>query len=159
MFSTDVGEGSVSEMIVNDGATVNCNYENFHCRIGTDRTGIVALLLLSMMGAGEEVLYRDYLASNFANIEGARDAGVPDTFICYLKDGNCNNGKYVYNTKDALYGDSIASRARQYLEMCGVTEEQLGVITEELSGETPAQVLARVNACARACAGFLMLIR
>ena len=25
-----VGEGSVSEMIVNDGSTVNCNYENFH---------------------------------------------------------------------------------------------------------------------------------
>ena len=122
----------------------------FHCRIGTDRTGIVALLLLSMMGAEEEVLYRDYLTSNFANIESARDTDVPDTFIRYLMDGNCNNGKYVYDTKDAQYGVSLASRARQYLEMCGVTEEQLGVITEALSGETPAQVLARVNACEQA---------
>ena len=119
----------------------------FHCRIGTDRTGIVALLLLSMMGADEEVLYRDYLMSNFANIESARDTEVPETFIRYLMDGNCNDGKYVYDTKDAQYGVSLASRARQYLEMCGVTEEQLGVITEALSGETPAQVLARVNAC------------
>jgi hypothetical protein len=118
----------------------------FHCRIGTDRTGIVGLLLLSVMGVEEEVLYRDYLMSNFANIGGSRDTNVPDTFIRYLLRGNCNDGKYVYDTKDAQYGVSIASRARQYLEMCGVTEEQLGVITAALSGETPAEVLARVNA-------------
>ena len=118
----------------------------FHCRIGTDRTGIVGLLLLGMMGVEEEVLYRDYLMSNFAIIGGSRDTNVPDTFIRYLLRGNCNDGKYVYDTKDAQYGVSIASRARQYLEMCGVTEEQLGVITAALSGETPAEVLARVNA-------------
>ena len=116
----------------------------FHCRIGTDRTGIVGLLVLGLMGVEEEVLYRDYLMSNFANIGGARDTNVPDTFIRYLLRGNCGN--YTYTGKDAQYGVSIASRVRQYLEMCGVTAEQLGVITEALSGETPDEVLARVNA-------------
>lgn len=118
----------------------------FHCRIGTDRTGIVGLLLLGMMGVEEEVLYRDYLMSNFANIGGSRDSGVPETFLRYILRGNCNSDKYVYNTKDGEYGSSVASRCRQYLEMCGVTEAQLAVITDALSGETPAEVLARVNA-------------
>ena len=118
----------------------------FHCRIGTDRTGIVGLLLLAMMGVEEEVLYRDYLMSNFANIGGSRDLAVPETFVSYLLRGDCNSGKYVYTSKDGEYGESIASRARQYLEMCGVTAEELGNITAALSGETPAQVLARVNA-------------
>lgn len=116
----------------------------FHCRIGTDRTGIVGLLVLGLMGVEEEVLYRDYLMSNFANIGGARDTDVPDTFIRDLLRGGCGN--YTYTGKDGQYGVSLASRVRQYLEMCGVTEEQLGVITQALSGETPDEVLARVNA-------------
>ena len=118
----------------------------FHCRIGTDRTGVMGMLLLGLMGVEEEVLYRDYLMSNFANIGGSRSSAIPEKFIRYILRGNCNDGKYVYNTKDAQYGVSIASRVRQYLEMCGVTEEQLGVITQALSGETPDEVLARVNA-------------
>ena len=119
----------------------------FHCRIGTDRTGIVGLLLLGMMGVEEEVLYRDYLMSNFANIEGSRNASVPETFLRYILRGDCNSGKYVYNTKDGEYeSSSVASRCRQYLEMCGVTSAEIANITHALSGETPAEVLARVNA-------------
>ncbi len=118
----------------------------FHCRIGTDRTGITGLLLLGLMGVEEEVLYRDYLMSNFANIGGSRSSAIPEKFIRYILRGNCNDGKYVYNTKDAQYGVSVASRCRQYLQMCGVTDEEIGRITAALSGETPDEVLARVNA-------------
>lgn len=118
----------------------------FHCQIGTDRTGVTGLLLLGLMGVEEEVLYRDYLMSNFANIGGSRSSAIPEQFIRYILRGNCNDGKYVYNTKDAQYGVSVASRCRQYLEMCGVTSEEIGVITAALSGETPAEVLARVDA-------------
>ncbi len=118
----------------------------FHCRIGTDRTGITGLLLLGLMGVEEEVLYRDYLMSNFANIGGSRSSAIPEKFIRYILRGNCNDGKYVYNTKDAQYGVSVASRCRQYLQMCGVTDEEIGRITAALSGETPDEVLARVDA-------------
>ena len=118
----------------------------FHCQIGTDRTGVTGLLLLGLMGVEEEVLYRDYLMSNFANIGGSRDSGVPETFIRYILRGNCNSGKYSYTSNDATYGRSVAARCRQYLEMCGVTSEEIGVITAALSGETPAEVLARVDA-------------
>ena len=118
----------------------------FHCQIGTDRTGVTGLLLLGLMGVEEEVLYRDYLMSNFANIGESRSSEIPEQFIKYILRGDCNSGKYAYTSNDATYGRSIASRVRQYLEMCGVTSEEIGVITAALSGETPAEVLARVDA-------------
>ena len=116
----------------------------FHCKIGTDRTGIVGLLLLGMMGVEEEVLYRDYLMSNFANIGVLRDASVPETFLCFILRGDCGN--YRYTSNDDVYGKSVASRCRQYLEMCGVTEQELDAIATALSGETADEILARVNA-------------
>ena len=44
----------------------------FHCNIGTDRTGLFAFLINGLLGVSEEDLYRDYLFSNFANINGSR---------------------------------------------------------------------------------------
>ncbi|MCH5350566.1 MAG: tyrosine-protein phosphatase [Clostridiales bacterium] len=41
----------------------------FHCNIGTDRTGMFAFLINGLLGVSEEDLYRDYLFSNFGNIE------------------------------------------------------------------------------------------
>lgn len=117
----------------------------FHCRIGRDRTGMVGLLVLGLMGVEEEVLYRDYLLSNFAKL----DSGLVDTphiekCLRYLHRGNCNDGKYVYS--DNAYGRSVAARCRAYLEMCGVTSEEIANITQALSGETPSEVLERVDA-------------
>ena len=37
----------------------------YHCRIGTDRTGYTTYLLLGLLGAYEEDIYRDYLRSNW----------------------------------------------------------------------------------------------
>ncbi len=117
----------------------------FHCRIGRDRTGVVSMLLLSFMGASEETVYRDYLASNFANLGDARTAEVPERFFKYLYTGECGPDN-MYSFAGDEYGDSAAARARAYLEMCGVTSEQLGVIANALSGETLDQILERVNA-------------
>ena len=117
----------------------------FHCRIGRDRTGMVGLLVLGLMGVEEEVLYRDYLLSNFAKLDsGLVDTPRIETCLRHLLRGNCNSGKYVYS--DNEYGSSVAARCRAYLEMCGVTVEEIGRITQSLSGETPAEVLARVDA-------------
>ena len=116
----------------------------FHCAIGTDRTGTAGLLLLGLMGVEEEVLYRDYLMSNFANIGGSRTPSVPEKFIRYMLRGDCNGNKYVF--RDNAYGATVAGRARAYLEMCGVTAAEIANITQALSGETPAEVLARVDA-------------
>ena len=44
----------------------------FHCNIGTDRTGLFALLINGLLGVSEEDLYRDYLFSNFGKINNTR---------------------------------------------------------------------------------------
>ncbi|MCH5157144.1 MAG: tyrosine-protein phosphatase [Clostridiales bacterium] len=44
----------------------------FHCNIGTDRTGMFAFLINGLLGVAEEDLYRDYLFSNFGQINTAR---------------------------------------------------------------------------------------
>ena len=44
----------------------------FHCDIGTDRTGFIALMLGGILGVNEEDLYRDYLFSNFGKIGSKR---------------------------------------------------------------------------------------
>lgn len=44
----------------------------YHCRIGTDRTGVLTFLLLGMLGVPEDDLKRDYIFSNFGNIGGWR---------------------------------------------------------------------------------------
>ncbi|MBE6382617.1 MAG: tyrosine-protein phosphatase [Lentisphaerae bacterium] len=118
----------------------------FHCRIGRDRTGIVGLLVLGLMGVEEETLYRDYLMSNFAKLEsGLVSPTTLETSLGHLHRGWCRNGgEYVYSDND--YGRSIAARCRAYLEMCGVTSEEIANITQALSGETPSEVLERVDA-------------
>ena len=49
------------------------NYPTFfHCRIGTDRTGIVGVTLNGLLGVPFNEVIQDYLLSNFAPINGQR---------------------------------------------------------------------------------------
>ena len=41
----------------------------FHCSIGTDRTGLIAWLVNGLLGVSENDLWRDYLFSDFGQIE------------------------------------------------------------------------------------------
>ena len=38
----------------------------FHCTEGKDRTGVIAMLLLSLLGANREEIYKDYMFTNVA---------------------------------------------------------------------------------------------
>ena len=66
------------------------NYPLFyHCRIGTDRTGLCAIMLYGLLGLNENEIYQDYLFSNFGNIQSKRyigqEAGDDDISI-YIND-------------------------------------------------------------------------
>ena len=117
----------------------------FHCKIGCDRTGFIAMLLEGLIGAGEEVLFRDYLTSSFSNVGDKRDTARTANFLDQIYSGAA--GKYVWVGEGRPdYGYSLAGRCRAYLEMCGVTSAEIAAITQALTGETPEQVLARVAA-------------
>ena len=47
----------------------------FHCRIGTDRTGLCAILLNGLLGVSLNEIYQDYLFSNFGKIGEKRYIG------------------------------------------------------------------------------------
>lgn len=91
----------------------------FHCSIGTDRTGVVAFLVGALLGMSEEDLYRDYLFSNFAYIEGARElTTIKNTYVADVKGSE---------------GTTLAEKARNYLvKTVRVPEAQLDEIVRIL---------------------------
>ena len=112
----------------------------FHCAGGRDRTGFVAFLIEALCGLHVDDLFRDHLAIVFA-AKGAMYAERVDGYLRGLYASKDSKGDDLF----AKYGDSLAGRVRAYLEFAGVTSEELAVITTELTGETPDEVLARVE--------------
>ncbi len=62
----------------------------YHCAIGTDRTGVIAFLVESLLDVKQEWLYRDYLLSNCSGQN--RNAGTIDDYIAFI------NKNYVGST-------------------------------------------------------------
>ena len=93
----------------------------FHCSIGTDRTGYVAWLINSVVGVGEEDLWRDYLFSNFGNIGGSRDKA-------YIADG------YPKKIKETE-GDTLQEKAVNFLLKKGIKQQEIDTIREMMLGQ------------------------
>ena len=54
------------------------NYPVFyHCRIGTDRTGITGMMIGGLLGVKFNEIFQDYVFSNFSPIDGQRYANKP----------------------------------------------------------------------------------
>ena len=117
----------------------------FHCQVGKDRTGYIAFLIESLCGVEEDALYKDFLATTFSG------AGVPEVLgdnqdnMTYLTKRLRKKGEDANKTQYNAYGDSLAGRARCYLEMCGASSNELDAVTMSLVGEHLDQVLARVD--------------
>ena len=81
----------------------------YHCRIGTDRTGLIGNLVAGLLGVPLNMIYQDYLFSNFGNIQDKRyigpQAGEDDISI-YMQEINAMPGdnfqEKVYNTLLAI---------------------------------------------------------
>ena len=64
---------------VMDILAVESNYPVFyHCRIGTDRTGITGMMIGGLLGIPFNKIFQDYCFSNFAPIDGQRYANKED---------------------------------------------------------------------------------
>ena len=85
----------------------------YHCSIGTDRTGMVTFLINGLLGVSEEDLYRDYLFSNFALIEGMRRPRTIDEYIAYM---------------DRFEGDTLSQRIENFLLSVGVDEKDIAAL-------------------------------
>ena len=110
-------------MLMNIDGTYRPAY--FHCKVGRDRTGTVAALILALLGVSEEDIWRDY-AGSFTN-------GRADYYPKF--------GPYLEEIKsyDKENG-SLTEGARQYCLSVGITDEQIETFRTEMLigyGEPP----------------------
>ncbi len=107
------------------------NYPIFyHCRIGTDRTGLCAILISSLLGVPENLIYQDYLFSNFGNIQEKRYIGE--------KAGRDNILNYINDLK-AFPGEKLQNKVYNYLLSIGVPASELNSIIDILVEGTKPQ--------------------
>ena len=102
------------------------NYPVFyHCRIGTDRTGLIALLVNALCGLDEQSLYQDYLLSNFAKIG--------KHFGCK---GNGEDTMYGYVQEISEFpGEKLQNKVYNFLLACGIPAEKLDNVINTLTTE------------------------
>ena len=81
----------------------------YHCRIGTDRTGLVGNLVAGLLGVPLNMIYQDYLFSNFGQIGEKRYIGSlakQDDISIYMQEINSMPGdnfqQKTYNTLLAI---------------------------------------------------------
>jgi protein-tyrosine phosphatase len=115
---------TLNKDVIKDVFEVLANKDNYpifyHCSIGTDRTGVISMLVEGLMGYSEENIYRDYLFSNFGLIGGSR------TF---------STVKGYFDTISKSSGETTQEKFYNYLLSIGVSETNLNSIKSILSGE------------------------
>lgn len=115
---------TLNKDVIKDVFEVLGNKDNYpifyHCSIGTDRTGVISMLVEGLMGYSEESMYRDYLFSNFGLIGGAR------TF---------STVKGYFDTISRSSGETQQEKFYNYLLGIGVSETNLNSVISILSGE------------------------
>lgn len=99
------------------------NYPLFyHCKIGTDRTGLCSVLLSGLLGVSLNEIYQDYLFSNFGKIGEKRGIGTGDShdMLKYIDD------LLKYS------GATFQEKVYNVLLSIGVSEENLEAVMSNL---------------------------
>ena len=118
------------------------NYPVFyHCKIGTDRTGVCSVLLAGLLGASLDEIYQDYLFSNFGKIGEKRGIGTGDSHDML---------KYVNDLLE-MSGESFKNKVYNTLLAIGLSRETLDKVISILTigpapkGNDNNQVIARAD--------------
>lgn len=114
----------------------------FHCRIGTDRTGLCAILLSGLLGVSLNEIYQDYLFSNFGKIGEKRYIGT--------KAGADNIQNYINDIQN-MSGKTFKNKVYNMLLAIGVSRSTLDTVIANLTeGQTAkdneaGQIIAPAN--------------
>lgn len=112
----------------------------FHCAIGRDRTGTLALFILSILGVSKSDIYKDYELYRFSSIAGG------DNMIGTMKPNIDNLVKYLegYSSQGSLKEGAV-NFAKEKL---GITDDEIEAIrknclepvtAEDYSSTTPLE--------------------
>ncbi|MBQ8746404.1 MAG: tyrosine-protein phosphatase [Clostridia bacterium] len=97
----------------------------FHCLIGADRTGMIALYLRAIAGENDAELLTDYQMTSLTTVaQGEEGSGGGN----YRKTNSSWFAAFLDELKKTVPGETLAERILAYLLSCGVTEAQLDKI-------------------------------
>ena len=99
----------------------------YHCKIGTDRTGVCTILLQGLLGVSYEDIYQDYLFSNFGKIGEQRTIG----------DGNSHDIRKYMDDFVNYSGENFQNKVYNVLLGIGVAKETLDHIIDNLVDKAP----------------------
>lgn len=103
------------EEIINFFETL-ANEENYpmivHCSVGCDRTGMLIFMVNALLGVSEEDLIRDYMFSNFADVDNKRKVETIKSTA-------------YYQAITSAEGDTLSEKAYNCLSDFGVPTEYL----------------------------------
>ncbi len=91
-----------------------------HCSVGCDRTGMLVFMVNALLGVSEEDLIRDYMFSNFADVDNKRKVET-------LK------STAYYQAITTAEGDTLSEKAYNCLSRFGVPTEYLDAVISILS--------------------------
>lgn len=118
------------------------NYPLFyHCKIGTDRTGVCSVLLAGLLGIPENEIFQDYLFSNFGKIGEKRGIGT----------GDSHDMKKYFDDLLAMPGENFKNKVYNMLLAIGLSRETLNHVINFLTegnkptGNDNGQVIARAD--------------
>ena len=131
---SNLARNSVKIRQVMDILADESNYPLFyHCRIGTDRTGITGIMINGLLGVPFNEALQDYGFSNFAPIDNQRYPHKP----------NDTNGDDIAKYIDellALPGETFQEQVYLALRMIGVSAEKLDKIIDFMTIGEKAQI-------------------
>ena len=111
------------EQIINFFETL-ANEDNYpmiiHCSVGCDRTGMLVFMVNALLGVSEEDLIRDYMFSNFADVDNKRKVET-------LK------STAYYQAITSAEGNALSEKAYNCLVKFGVPAEHLDSVIDILS--------------------------
>ena len=101
----------------------------YHCKIGTDRTGLCSVLLGGLLGLSLDDIYQDYLFSNFGKIGEKRGIGTGDSHDML---------KYIDDILE-FSGESFKNKVYNVLLAIGLSRETLDTVISNLTiGDAPS---------------------
>ena len=103
----------------------------FHCAIGRDRTGSLALVLLALLGVSKKNICIDYELSMFATVSTSEIRGGTVTVLDLL-----NQLAYIYNYIYGGYsGSSMKEKTENFLLEIGLTQNEIDSIRSNMLEE------------------------
>ena len=131
---SNLARNSVRIRQVMDILADETNYPVFyHCRIGTDRTGVTGMMIGGLLGIPFNEVFQDYCFSNFAPINGQRYPNKPSD-----PDGD-DPAKYIDEIL-AMPGANYQEQTYNALLSIGVPAETLNKIIDFMTEGTKADL-------------------